>query len=89
MHPQPNGQTKVVNRTLDNLLRGICEDKSRAWDPVLPQAKFVYNSTVHNAMVILPFAIVYRKISHHLLDLAKLPLGRSLAVQLASWPNKS
>ena len=39
-----------------------------------PQTKFAYNSTVRNSTGILPFAIVYRKIPYHLLDLAKLPI---------------
>jgi len=34
------------------------------------------------------FSIVYRKVPYHLLDLAKLPLERSLVVQLALWLNK-
>ena len=70
---------KVVNRTLSNLLRSICEDKPRACDQALPQAEFAYNSTVHSSMDMSPFAIVYRNVPYHLLDLSKLPIGEKFS----------
>ena len=49
-------------------------DKPRAWDQTLSQAEFAYNSTFHNSTGMLPFAIVYRKVPHHILNLTKLPI---------------
>jgi len=71
-HSQTDGHTKVVNRTLGNLLRSTCGDKLRAWDQALPQAEFAYNSSINSSMGMLSFSIIYRKVPHHLLDLAKL-----------------
>jgi len=34
--------------------------------------EFAYNRTVHSSTGMSPFAIIYRNVPHHLLDLAKL-----------------
>jgi hypothetical protein len=46
-HPQTDGQTEVVNRSLGDLLRSLVTEHHSSWDNVLPQAEFAYNDSVN------------------------------------------
>ena len=48
-HPQTDGQTKIVNRTLSTLLRAIIRKNIKTWEECLPHVEFAYNRTVHSA----------------------------------------
>lgn len=58
-HPQTDGQTKVVNCSLGNLLRSLVIEYLGPWDVILPRAEFAYNSSVNRSMGMSPFKIVH------------------------------
>ena len=46
-HPQADGQTEVINKTLGNLLRCLVGENLKTWDLILPMAEFAYNGSVN------------------------------------------
>ena len=55
-HPQTDGQTEVINRSLGNLLRCLVGDKMTTWDEVL--SVFAFNNSVNRSTGLSPFEIV-------------------------------
>lgn len=74
-HPQSDGQTEVVNRTLSTLLRALIKKNLKAWEACLPHVEFAYNHAVHSASKYSPFQIVYDFNPLSPLDLTPLPLS--------------
>ncbi|PKU78776.1 hypothetical protein MA16_Dca000119 [Dendrobium catenatum] len=72
-HPQTDGQTEVVNRTLGNMLRCLVQGNPKKWDEALSQAEFAYNSMPNRSTGMCPFNIVYTKPPNHLVDITVLP----------------
>uniref|UniRef100_A0A2N9I928 Reverse transcriptase n=1 Tax=Fagus sylvatica TaxID=28930 RepID=A0A2N9I928_FAGSY len=73
-HPQTDGQTEVVNRTLSTLLRAIIRKNIKTWEECLPHVEFAYNRAVHSATKFSTFEIVYGFNPLTPLDLSPLPL---------------
>jgi hypothetical protein len=68
-HPQTDGQTKVVNRTLCTMLRSILRTKLKMWEACLPHIEFAYKCSMHSTTKMCPFQIVYGFIPHAPTDL--------------------
>ncbi|KAL9408368.1 hypothetical protein AB3S75_046848 [Citrus x aurantiifolia] len=58
-HPQSDGQTEVVNRTLEQYLRCFTGDQPRKWTEWIPWAEFSYNTSIHSSTKMTPFETVY------------------------------
>jgi hypothetical protein len=72
-HPQTNGQTEVVNRTLSTMLRAILKTNLKMWEDCLPHIEFAYNRSVHSTTKLCPFEIVYCFVSRAPIDLLPIP----------------
>ena len=73
-HPQTDGQTEVVNRTLSQLLRTVIQKNLKTWEECLPFIEFAYNRSVHSTTSYSPFEIVYGFNPLTPLDLLPLPV---------------
>ena len=58
-HPQTDGQTEVVNRTLSTLLRAVIKRNLKNWEDCLPFVEFAYNRSVHSTTDHSPLKIIY------------------------------
>ena len=77
-HPQSDGQTEVVNRSLENLLRCLVGDHQGTWDLILPRAQFAYNISVNRSTGLSPHEIVYGHKPRAPIDLIPMsPLRRA------------
>jgi transposase InsO family protein len=58
-HPQTDGQSEAVNKSIAMYLRCITGDHPRAWLEWLPWAEYCYNTAFHSALRTTPFQVVY------------------------------
>ena len=73
-HPQTDGQTEVVNRSLSTLLCLLIKKNLKNWEEVIPHAEFTYNHAKHSTTQNSPFMVVYGFEPSTALDLLPLPL---------------
>ena len=69
-HPQTDGQTEVVNRTLVHLLRGYNAKHPKTWDDSLPYIEFAFNRAMHSSIEQTPFEVCLGYIPQGPFDLA-------------------
>jgi len=73
-HPQTDGQTEVVNRTLGQMLRCFISGNPRVWEDLLPHVEFAYNRVVNSTTSQSPFEVVYGFNPLTPLDLLPIPV---------------
>jgi transposase InsO family protein len=54
-HPQMDGQSEVVNRSLGDLLRSLVVEPHSHWDQILLQVEFAYNDSPNRSTGQSPF----------------------------------
>ena len=57
-HPQTNGLTERMNRTLIGLIRKVCVQQKEKWVEALPLLEFAYNNGIHSITGVSPFRAV-------------------------------
>jgi hypothetical protein len=56
-HPQTDGQTERMNRTLEEMLRAFVNYKQNNWDELLPALEFAYNNSKNASTNYTPFVL--------------------------------
>jgi hypothetical protein len=58
-HPQHDGQTEIVNRQLEIMLRAYMAEDQSSWSRWIPMLEHAYNSTVHSSTSYAPYQLMY------------------------------
>ena len=72
-HPETDGQSEVMIRTVANMLRPAVQNDRATWDKMLSQMEYEYNASVNASTKLTPFEVDIGRIPEN-------PLSRSLAV---------
>jgi transposase InsO family protein len=87
-HPQTDGQTERMNRTLEEVLRSFVAPDQSDWDEKLPLIEFAMNNSVNASTGTTPFLMEY---GQEPLTPASLPIARinSKAFKfVANWESR-
>ena len=77
-HPQTDGQTERVNRTLEDMLRHWCSPDQDNWDEFLKLAEFAWNNSLHASTGETPFMLTFGQHPHTPASLFRLDVHGKL-----------
>ena len=60
-HPQTDGQTEVMNRTLEQYLHLFVHQQPSGWHKFLAMAEWSYNTSQHSGTSLTPYEVVFGK----------------------------
>ena len=72
-HPQTDGQTETINKSLGDILCCLVGDHAASWDQILPMVEFTYDSLVSRSTCRSPFECVTGVLPKKPIDLVPLP----------------
>jgi len=58
-HPQHDGQTEILNRFLEVMIRAFTANHKETWALLLPLLEWAYNSSVHTSMSATPNFLMF------------------------------
>src|SRR5258706_1528168 len=59
-HPQADGQTEILNQTIEVTIRTFINQSRDNWSSLLPYLTYAYNNTPHTATKFAPSYLLYR-----------------------------
>ncbi|KAM7308039.1 DDE-type integrase/transposase/recombinase [Ixodes scapularis] len=71
-HPQTNGRTERLNKTISDMISMYVDVEHMTWDEVLPYVTFAYNTAIQETTGVTPFQLVHGRKVTTMLD-AMLP----------------
>ena len=63
-HPQINGQAKISNKQIKNILQKTVNEMGKGWKLKLPDALWAYRTTYKTPIGMSPYQLVYEKTCH-------------------------
>lgn len=73
-HPQHDGQTEIVNRQLETMLRAYVKEDRESWCEWIPLIEHAYNSMPHGATGSPPYFLLYGFEPRNTLDVSELTI---------------
>lgn len=71
-HPQHDGQTEIVNRQLETMLRAYVKEDRESWCDWIPLLEHAYNAKTHAATGSTPYFLLYGFEPRSTLDLSEI-----------------
>ncbi|UYV66676.1 hypothetical protein LAZ67_4002521 [Cordylochernes scorpioides] len=77
-HPQTNGLTERLNRTLINMISMYLNTDQKNWDEILPFITHAYNTTIQETTGYSPFFLLFGREPMSLLDDENIPTDSNM-----------